>query len=72
MRAPECPGCRVTMEEGFLLDQGHGDRKSVGQWAEGPPEHRWWGLKLKGKERLPVVAYRCPRCGLLQSYAVEP
>jgi len=57
------------MEEGFLLDRGHGDSRKVGEWAEGQPERRWWGLQLKGKERLPVVAYRCPRCGLLQSYA---
>jgi hypothetical protein len=23
MRTPECPGCRVRMEEGFIADRGH-------------------------------------------------
>lgn len=71
MHAPECPQCRVTMEEGFLVDRGHGDSTSVGEWAEGQPVRRWWGLNMKGKERIPVVAYRCAKCGLLRSYAVE-
>jgi hypothetical protein len=67
---PNCPGCRTPMDEGFMLDRGHGNAPSPAQWAEGAPERSWWqGLKLKGKDRIAVTTYRCPRCGLLQSYA---
>ncbi len=52
-----------------MLDKG--DYSSTQQeWAEGPPEKSFWtGFKLKGKEKLRVATYRCPKCGLLQSYA---
>ena len=70
MSEPECPNCRVAMDEGFMIDRGHANSASQAEWAEGMPERTWWqGLRLKGKERIPAVTYRCPRCGLLQSYA---
>lgn len=69
MTSHNCPACRSEMDEGFMLDKG--DYSSTQQeWAEGPPEKSFWtGLKLKGKEKLRVATYRCPKCGLLQSYA---
>lgn len=70
MFAPDCPACRTPMEEGFMID--HGDHSTPAQsvWAEGPAIRSWWrGLDLKGKTQIPAVTYRCPRCGLLQSYA---
>ncbi|MBI2407270.1 MAG: hypothetical protein HYV19_03065 [Gemmatimonadetes bacterium] len=70
MSAPSCPACRTLMEEGFMIDQGDHSTPSQSEWAEGPPERSFWrGLNLKGKERIPAVTYRCPQCGLLQSYA---
>ena len=40
------------------------------KWVEGEPQYSiWTGLKLRGKERLPVTTYRCSRCGFLESYA---
>jgi hypothetical protein len=58
------------MEEGFLLDRGHGNQPSQAEWAEGQPEKSFWhGLRLKGRDRIAVTTYRCPSCGLLQSYA---
>ena len=57
------------MEEGFLLDNTHGGNLQS-QWVEGPPERsRWTGLKVKGKERVPVTTFRCLQCGYLESYA---
>jgi hypothetical protein len=58
------------MEEGFMLDRGHHNAAAISQWAAGAPVRSFWtGLKLKGKVVLPAITYRCPRCGLLQSYA---
>ncbi len=72
MTAPLCPACKSIMEVGFTLDHGHFDSPKVARWAEGEPKPSFWhGLALKGKERLAIVTYRCPRCGLLQSYAPE-
>jgi hypothetical protein len=70
MSAPDCPACRVPIDEGFIIDRGHGNAPAQSEWAAGIPERSFWtGLKLKGKVRIPTVTYRCPRCGLLQSYA---
>ena len=71
MSDPECPNCGVAMEDGFMIDRGHANAASQSQWAEGIPERSWWqGVRLKGKDRIPTITYRCPRCGLLQSYAL--
>lgn len=66
----ECPTCRVAMEAGFLIDKADYNVPEQQEWAEGTVEHSFWsGLSLKGREKLPVVTYRCPSCGLLRSYA---
>jgi uncharacterized Fe-S cluster-containing MiaB family protein len=58
------------MEEGVLLDRGHGNVLVVEEWLEGAPEKSFWlGLKTKGRDRFPVATYRCTRCGYLESYA---
>ncbi len=53
-----------------MVDKGESNRTSVGEWVEGVPEPSFWsGIKLKGRQRLKAVTYRCTRCGLLQAYA---
>ncbi len=72
MSEPNCPYCRERMEEGFVLDRGHANQARLPEWVEGTPERNFWvGIKTKGKEKHTVIAYRCPRCGLLQSYALS-
>ena len=57
------------MEDGFVLDHTHGGRVQSG-WVEGKPERSIWiGIKLKGREQMPITTYRCPQCGYLESYA---
>jgi hypothetical protein len=58
------------METGFMIDVGYG-KTAVPKWVGGEPESSFWssGLKLRGKEQLPVTTYRCRRCGYLESYA---
>lgn len=58
------------MHPGYLLDQGHGGSRSQSQWVAGQPQKSFWtGLTIKGRHVLPVVTYRCERCGYLESYA---
>ncbi len=58
------------MEPGLLLDRGDHNSLNTPEWLEGEPEKSFWtGLKTKGKERLAVRTFRCPKCGYLESYA---
>ncbi len=67
-----CPKCKSAMEEGFIVDFAHGNAAKVSNWVEGEPEKSfWWGLKTDDREKLPVMTYRCVRCGYLESYAPQ-
>jgi hypothetical protein len=68
-RSIACPRCSGSMEAGFVIDQGHGT-VTVANWVAGEPERSvWTGLKLRGRDKVPVTTYRCHRCGYLESYA---
>ena len=59
-----CARCGGSMSEGFLLDQTQ--TYAVGRWVEGAPVRSiWTGIKLKGRKRVPIQAFRCERCGAL-------
>lgn len=67
---PRCPQCDKQMEQGYILDNRHGGFAQA-EWIGGAPEKSFWqGLNIRGRTRIPIVTYRCPRCGLLQSYAL--
>ena len=64
-----CVKCGGEMEEGFVLDNTSRARMQS-EWVEGAPERsRWMGVRLKGKEQLPILTFRCSQCGYLESYA---
>lgn len=69
--SPICPDCTLPMDSGFIVDFTHGTSASAQpSWVKGTAEPSFWsGLKLGGKERLPVVTFRCPKCGQLKSFA---
>jgi hypothetical protein len=70
MTEPMCSTCRVAMEEGFMVDHGHLNSPTQAAWADGAPRRSWFGnIKLRGTVQIAAVTYRCPRCGVLQSYA---
>ena len=70
MTAPRCRQCDTPMEEGFVPDTGHANAGYQSTWVAGLPERSfWYGLKLRDKRRHPVRTFRCPKCGLLESYA---
>ena len=64
----KCPKCGRPMHPGYLLE--HGDRRGPTEWVAGLPEKSFWtGLRIKGRQVLPVTVFRCERCGFLESYA---
>ena len=72
MISSECPKCRGRMQEGFIKDDTHGG-VHVSSWIEGPPEKSFWvGTKTSGKKIMPLVSFRCAKCGFVESYAKEP
>lgn len=71
MPHPICPDCQRLMEGGFLLNGvPSAGATEAGQWVAGPPEKNFWGyLKLKGRRKLTVYAWRCPGCAQVRLYA---
>jgi hypothetical protein len=63
-----CPKCRGDMEQGFIIDNSHGER-IVSHWAAGAPRKSFWtGTKVQQKA-VPIGTYRCSSCGFLEAYA---
>jgi hypothetical protein len=66
----ECPHCKRRMEQGYMLEKGDSNAPAVTHWVQGAPEKSFWmGLKLQGRPVIPVMTYRCEKCGYLESYA---
>ena len=71
--APRCPDCAVALEEGFIPDAALGG-VGLAYWHRGKAEQtKIFGLeggyKVVGTRAYPIRAFRCPKCGLLHSYA---
>ncbi|HYC36399.1 MAG TPA: PF20097 family protein [Usitatibacter sp.] len=65
----QCPKCGKAMEQGFVPDYTYGGQ-TVGAWYKGPPSKSFWvGTKLPPAGGLPIGAFRCAGCGLLELYA---
>ena len=73
-RNPNCPACRGAMKEGYLPDHSQGTWLQA-SWCAGAPEERTiFGVqtgvkKVDRKGLLPIEAWRCSSCGLVQLYA---
>src|SRR4051812_28032557 len=68
-----CLRCGVEMEAGRVLDRGQLSI-DVGRtmWrADRSDEGGMWD-GISGHRKLDVVTMRCPKCGLLESYARDP
>ena len=69
---PNCPACRVAMDAGYTFDHVSHSSLRQAQWVEGMPEKSFWtGLKTKDRDVRPIVTFRCPRCGMLASFAPD-
>jgi hypothetical protein len=70
--APECPACRVRMEEGHVLSKDNSGRLQRVNWIEGPAEKGGiYGYRIKGRKQHAADTWRCPRCGWLLWFAPE-
>ena len=68
--APECPACRVRMEEGHVLGMARSNRLQPLTWTEGAPEKGGiYGYRVKGRRQVEAMTWRCPRCGWLLWFA---
>ena len=63
---PVCRNCGVKMELGFGVNKGHHRELKPDRWLSGPAE---LNVKTDGKEMRLIEMWRCPKCGLLESYA---
>ena len=67
----KCLRCGGRMEEGYMLERAPNIELKVSEWVEGRPEKSFWvGLNLRHRNRLPIMTYRCEKCGWLESYAL--
>ena len=67
--ALRCSRCHGPMQEGFLVDFAHGEKRAQ-EWVEGPPEPGWLtGIRYRGKTSRRVRAFRCMTCGSLELFA---
>ena len=62
------------MEEGFVLDRGHGSvAMDVATWVSGAPESSFFsGIKTKGRDMFRLSAFLCRNCGYVEFRAMEP
>ena len=75
---PQCPYCQAEMEAGFIPDftyssSSHAVYQTL--WHPGTAEDRHFlglrtgAVKIDKSEAMKIVAYCCPKCGLLREYA---
>jgi hypothetical protein len=70
---PTCPKCSTFMSRGHMPDYANGDVIALqAVWAPGDPKPRRFymtGIKANPNEQIPLTAYRCSTCGLVEFYA---
>jgi hypothetical protein len=65
----KCPKCNGNMLQGFMIDYAH-SALYVGAWYEGQPEKSFWIKTRRPKTQgIPIGAFRCQQCGLLELYS---
>jgi hypothetical protein len=69
--APICPKCNGAMQDEFMVEYRHGTANPfITRWAAGPPVKRlWWRSNAPAKKQIPIITFRCMRCGFLESHA---
>ncbi|MFU7559388.1 PF20097 family protein [Stieleria sp. JC731] len=71
-RVIHCPKCELEMTAGFIADWNDADVR-VSRWLEGEVSSGWLQEVNPRKNRqFKISTYRCPECGLLESYAFKP
>ena len=66
----ECLRCKTAMLPGFIADMNASSFSVQEKWSPGEPVVSFWtGLHVDKKKAIPVSTLRCPKCGMLESYA---
>ena len=66
----ECIRCHAQMVLGFVPDNTNAGFAQQ-SWVPGEPERSFWtGIKMTKDQIVPVITFRCPSCGYLESYAI--
>lgn len=72
MSPPPCLRCETPMEKGFYVDFAH-MQLLQSRWCAGDPQPGWLKTtEVKGAQAhagIKVVAFRCPSCGYIETYA---
>ena len=65
-----CPKCHRSMDKGHIADLTYG-AVMQSAWTAGDPVPRRFlgGIKWRRSGNTPIVTFRCPGCGYLESYA---
>ena len=65
-----CSKCGSKLVRGYIPDFSYG-AVFTGAWVEGAPKSAFFtGTKIpKKSDKIPIGAFRCPSCGLLEFYA---
>lgn len=69
-----CSQCNARMEQGFIINIAEVSEATIAEWHPGEVEYKTFlgleaGIKTNKSQMLKIVTYRCPKCGLLRSYA---
>ena len=59
------------MSEGVIADKVDAHWLVASFLPGAPKVSRWFGLKVRKKDLVPISAWRCGRCGYLESYALS-
>lgn len=69
---PLCTSCRTPTVLGFIPDFAHNSANRVLIWYDQAPEYGLIGnIKRPVAPGYNISAYRCPKCGKLELYALE-
>jgi hypothetical protein len=71
VNTPICPKCHGVMQQGFVPEYRR-NGIAIAVWVEGLAEEpSFWGSIISDKQQIPIITYRCMRCGYLESYAPQ-
>jgi Domain of unknown function (DUF6487) len=65
-----CPKCKGTMEPGVIPDMANA-KVWPSSWQRNSERGYFGGLKSWKVKRIEIIAFRCTRCGYLESYAKD-
>lgn len=71
-QTPECPACRVRLEEGFVFEHAQ-KGEALMRWVAGKPEKSWGSFQVKERPQFDInTVFRCPKCGWVIWFAPAP